>query len=438
MNFFIKTFGCQMNKADSESISAILSSSGHLETIDKDQADIFIINTCNVRDHAVKRLQGHVNSLKPRAKAGLKPWIAVGGCVGEMEKSLILTALPQVDIIFGTSSFHELPEAMEAIEAGKRRVDLTILNNVLPDSLPSTPSDPVREWLPISRGCNNFCTYCVVPYARGRERSLPSEDIISRARNLADKGVKEITLLGQNVNSYGNDRGETDAFPVLLRKLNDIEGLKRLRFLTSHPKDMSDATIQAIATCDKICEYIHLPLQAGSDRILDLMNRSYTIEKYRELVDRIRQSIPGVSLSTDLIVGFPGETEAEFDETLRAVREIGFDAAYTFIYSAREGTAAAEMPDETSFAEKERWLRRLIALQSEISLEINRKLIGQKLEVFVERPSRHGGQRQAGRTRSNKVVNCLSDRQLTNQFATVLIEEVTAASLKGTVCGVTE
>lgn len=425
-----------MNKADSESIAALLAQAGHLETLDAKAADIIIVNTCNVRNHAVRRLRGHVASLKPRDKAGSTPWIAVGGCVGEMEKARIFTYLPQVDIVFGTSSFHMLPEAINALEAGDRRVDLSNFNGRLPDDLPSAPVDPVREWLPISRGCDNFCSYCVVPYARGRERSLPADAIVNRARALASGGVKEITLLGQNVNSYGNDRGETDAFPSLLKRLNDVDGIKRLRFLTSHPKDMSDATIAAVAECDKVCEHIHLALQAGSDRILNLMNRGYAVDDYRNLAARIRQAVPGVAISTDIIVGFPGETEAEFAQTLDAVREIRFDAAYTFIYSPRSGTAAAKMDDYVMADEKESRIRRLIALQSEISLCNNRQLIGEVLEVFIERPSRRGGNRQAGRTRTNKMVNCLSDSQLINRFASVSITDATPASLKGTVCGV--
>jgi tRNA-2-methylthio-N6-dimethylallyladenosine synthase len=438
MKFYVKTFGCQMNKADSESIVALMTISGHLETQDIKTADIIVVNTCNVRDHAAKRLRGHVDSLKPRSQAGLRPWIAVGGCIGEMENSSIFKYLPQVDIVFGTSSFHLLAEAVDALEAGERLTDLTKLGANLPETLPAIPRDPVREWLPISRGCDNFCSYCVVPYARGKEHSLPEEGIVERARAFISNGVKEITLLGQNVNSYGNDRGEKDAFPALMRQLNDLGGLKRLRFLTSHPKDMSDATISAVAECDKICEYIHLPLQAGSDRILDLMNRGYSLAAYSVLIDKIRQAVPGVAISTDLIVGFPGETEAEFVQTLDAIREIRFDAAYTFIYSRRSGTSAANMKDLVPYEEKEDRIRRLIAIQSEISLRLNRQLTGETLEVFITGPSRHSASRQAGRTRTNKMVNCLSEKQLANRFVMVKIDDASSASLKGTVCGLTE
>jgi len=427
-----------MNKADSESIAAILAGAGHLETRDVKEADLIVVNTCNVREHAVKRVRGHVDSIKPRANNGLPPWIAVGGCVGEMEKASIFSSLPQVEIVFGTSSFHLLPEAITGLEAGQTRLDLTSFNGELPGDLPAAPVDPVREWLPISRGCDNFCSYCVVPYARGREHSLPADEIINRSRILSERGVREVTLLGQNVNSYGNDLGETNAFPVLLKRLSDVDGLRRLRFLTSHPKDMSDATIAAVAEYDKVCEDVHLPLQAGSDRILKLMNRGYGLADYLKLASKIRQAVPGVALSTDLIVGFPGETDAEFGQTLDAVREIRFDAAYTFIYSPRTGTAASKMNDDVPADEKESRLRRLITLQSELSLEINKRLVGETLEVFLEKTSRHGGGSLAGRTRTNKIVNCLAEIHMINRFVKVKIDGVTSASLKGTVCGAIE
>jgi tRNA-2-methylthio-N6-dimethylallyladenosine synthase len=438
MKFFIKTFGCQMNKADSESIAAILCESGHGESANAGEADLIIINTCNVREHAVSRLTGHIRSIKPRARAGLKPWIAVGGCVGEMSGDELFSALPQVDILFGTKSFHRLPVALSRLQKGESGISLVKDTEALPAQLPYKPVDPVREWLPISRGCDNYCSYCVVPYARGREVSLPYNNIVKNAEGAVLKGAREITLLGQNVNSYGNDRGEKDAFAGLLRRLDRIPDLKRLRFLTSHPKDLSDATIEAIAECASVCEYVHLPLQAGSDRILDLMNRSYTLDGYLDLIAKLRRAVPGVALSTDIIVGFPGETEEEFEMTLSAVKAADYDAAYTFVYSPRAGTKASTMPDHVSRVEKEARLKGLIALQSKISLKKNTRLIGETLEVFIERPSRRGGSRQAGRTRTNKMVNCLAAESLTNRFVTVKIDQASEASLKGTVCGLIE
>lgn len=422
-----------MNKADSESIAAVLAESGHGETDDAEDADLVVINTCNVREHAVKRLRGHIESLKPRARP--KPWIAVGGCVGEMTGEAIFDSLPQINILFGTRSFHKLPEAIEAIEAGERRVNLTYFKGGLPDVLPTRPVDPAREWLPISRGCDNYCSYCVVPYARGREISMPFDEIVRSAEDSVSKGAKEITLLGQNVNSYGNDLGDKDAFAVLLKRLDRIEGLKRLRFLTSHPKDMSESTIEAIASCNTVCEYVHLPLQSGSDRILSLMNRGYSFESYLDLVEKLRLAVPGIAVSTDIIAGFPGETGRDFEMTLNAIETVGYDAAYTFAYSLRPGTKAASMPGHIPQAEKDKRLKRLIALQSKISLAKHTQMIGETVEVFIERPSRRGGNRQAGRTRTNKMVNCLSSEILTNRFAAVKIDQVSAASLKGTVCG---
>lgn len=435
MYFYIKTFGCQMNKADSEVISSVLTAAGHIPVDSASQAELIIINTCNVRDHAVNRLYGHIRSLKPTNSRSTKPYIAVGGCVAEINKSNIFKTLPQVDIIFGTRTFNLLPEALSELAGGISHLSFIDRAQSLPDDLQGAPVDPVRAWLPISRGCDNYCTYCVVPYARGREHSTPYNTAVKQAEDHVRRGVKEITLLGQNVNSYGIDLKEKDLFARLLRRLDTIDGLRRVRFMTSHPKDLSPATIAAVASCNSVCEYIHLPLQSGSNRILNLMNRRYTVDEYHDLVYRIRQSVHGVSLSTDIIVGFPGETEEEFTATLTAIEEIRFDSAYTFIYSARPGTAAAELEDRTSFAEKQDRLKQLIAIQSKISRENNLRYVGTQVELFVERPSRYGGRQMAGRTRTNKIVNFAAGTDLIDTFVNVTIDDATPVSLKGRICG---
>lgn len=435
MEFYVRTFGCQMNKADSEVAAGALLEAGFIEVSEPPADGLVVINTCSVREHAVERLYGFVNSLKPKSKAGGAPILAIGGCVAELKGSGLFTDLPQTDIVFGTRSFHLLPGAVARVTAGEAQVDLTGPVENLPEHPSVRAEDPVRGWLPISRGCDNYCSYCVVPYARGRETSRPAQEVLTEARRMAERGVREITLLGQNVNSYGNDLGETGAFAELLLGLDKTPGIERIRFMTSHPKDLSDLTIQAIASGESLCEYIHLPLQSGSDRILSAMNRKYTVETYMDRISAIRKYIPGAAITTDLIVGFPGETESDFQATLDAVNTIGYDAAFTFIYSPREGTAAAKMPDAMPWAEKEARLRRLIELQAKKSLEANQMYLGREMEIFVENPSRKGENRWAGRTRTNKTVNFSSPLDLKNRFVNVLIEEATPASLAGTLCG---
>ena len=281
MNYFIRTFGCQMNKADSEIFDGVMQSAGHIPVISEREADLVIINTCGVRAHAVDRLYGYIHSLRP--ETGLhRPFIAVGGCVAQLKKDTLFDDLSQVDCIFGTTSFDRLPEAATLMSNGARCVNLISSDKAVKEGLPVRRAEKIRAWLPISRGCDNFCAYCVVPYARGREKSRALDVIVSEAESLAGNGVCEITLLGQNVNSYGNDLGQVDLFAVLLKRLDEINGVRRLRFLTSHPKDLSDKTIEAIATSSSVCEYLHLPLQSGSDKILAFMKRGYDAERYRK------------------------------------------------------------------------------------------------------------------------------------------------------------
>lgn len=437
MEFYVRTFGCQMNKADSEVAAGALIGAGHTEIQSPPEEGLIVINTCSVRENAVERLYGFVNSIKSPSKVGKQPIVAIGGCVAELKGPELFNDLPQIDIIFGTRAFHLLPQAAERILAGENRVNLTGAGEKLPEHPAIRFEDPVRAWLPISRGCDNYCSYCVVPYARGRETSRPKQEVMDEALMMIERGVKEITLLGQNVNSYGNDLGQKEAFAGLLRELNGIDGLERVRFMTSHPKDLSGETIDAIASGEKICEYVHLPLQSGSDRVLALMNRKYDLDNYLARITAIRQNIPNVSITTDIIVGFPGETEDDFLDTMAAVERIGFDAAFMFIYSPREGTKAAAMPDNLPWEAKEARLRRLIRLQAEKSLAANTAYIGREVEVFVEGPSRKGEHRWAGRTRTNKTVNFSSSEDLKNKFITARVESATSASLGGFLCGQT-
>jgi tRNA-2-methylthio-N6-dimethylallyladenosine synthase len=427
-----------MNKADSEIAAGTLLAAGFQETANPAEADIIVINTCAVRERAVERLYGYVNSLKSPFKVGKPPLLAIGGCVAEQKKDLLWKELPQTDIIFGTRAFHALPQAIERALNGDERIDLVAAPGEIPPHPPVRPDDSRRAWLPISRGCDNFCSYCVVPHTRGRETSRPLTEVLEEARLMTDRGVREITLLGQNVNSYGNDLGGANLFSTLLTSLDELPDLKRVRFMTSHPKDLSHATIQALAASSNACEYVHLPLQAGSDRVLAAMNRKYTLEQYLGRVEALRRAIPGIALSTDVIVGFPGETEAEFGETMDAVETVGFDSAYTFIYSPRPGTPAADLPDKTSWEEKEARLRRLIGLQSEMSRTANAAYIGRQVEVFLEKPSRRSAGDWTGRTRTNKTVNTPAAGNMTGQFVNVEITGAGAASLTGVLCGKTE
>ena len=305
MNYFIRTFGCQMNKADSEIIDGVMQYAGHIPVISEKNADLVIINTCGVRERAVDRLYGYIRSLRPETGSH-RPFVAVGGCVAQLKKETLFDDISQVDCIFGTTSFDRLPKAATLMSGGEIRVNLVSPDQTVKEGLPTLRAQITKAWLPISRGCNNYCAYCVVPYARGRERSRAFDVIVAEAESLVANGVIEITLLGQNVNSYGNDLEQVDLFAVLLKRLDKIDGLRRIRFLTSHPKDLSAKTIEAIAASSSVCEHLHLPLQSGSDKILAAMKRGYDAERYLERVKSIQSAVPGISLTTDLIVGFPG------------------------------------------------------------------------------------------------------------------------------------
>lgn len=430
--FHITTFGCQMNKHDSERMAGLLRERGYTQTDRPEDAQIVIFNTCTVREHAEERFFGNLNNLRARKKAEPELIIAVGGCVAQKERELIFKKAPHTDIVFGTHNMPNLGHMIESLEQGRQAVcDIADAIEIMPTTLPSMREEKHHAWVPIIIGCNNFCTYCIVPHTRGRELSRPVENILSEVERLVADGVVEITLLGQNVNSYGRDIYERSEFARLLLELEKIKGLHRIRFMTSHPKDLTDDIIGAIAGSNKICEHIHLPVQAGSNAVLKTMNRKYTKEDYLKTVEKIYTAIPGVSLTTDIMVGFPGETEEDFLHTLDVVEKARFDAAFTFIFSPREGTLAAKMDNQIPAPVKANRFDRLIKLQNRISLEKNMELVGRDIEVFVEAVSKKNRGMLTGRTRTNKVVNFAGPADLIHKEAIINIIEAHTWFLKG-------
>ncbi|MDP2211610.1 MAG: tRNA (N6-isopentenyl adenosine(37)-C2)-methylthiotransferase MiaB [Candidatus Aquicultor sp.] len=426
------TFGCQMNKHDSERMAGLLIERGYAPCGDPSEADVIIFNTCAVRQHAEDRFFGNLNNLKADKKANPDLIIAVGGCVAQAERERILEKSPHVDIVFGTHNMPNLGFMVEAAEQGRRAVCAVADEiEILPTAVPSAREEAHHAWVPIIIGCNNFCSYCIVPHTRGRETSRTQEDIVNEVERLVSEGVIEITLLGQNVNSYGRDIYGGSRFAQLLNRLNDVAGLRRIRFMTSHPKDLTDDIIYAIANGDKICEHIHLPVQAGSDRLLDAMNRKYTKEGYLATISKIYEAIPGVSITTDIMVGFPGEAEEDFLHTLDVVEKARFDAAYTFIFSPREGTPAAKMANEVPAGIKSERFDRLLALLNRINLENNLALLGQELAVFVESVSKRDESILTGRTRTNKIVNFEGAVDLVHTEAVIRITQAKTWSLRG-------
>jgi tRNA-2-methylthio-N6-dimethylallyladenosine synthase len=382
-NYHIWTIGCQMNKAESERLSALLEQRGYQPVATPEKADLVILNTCVVRESAENRVVNKLHVLRRLKKQRPGLQIAVTGCFVDPDTKTTAKKYPQVDYFFKAG---DLPQWLEHIR--------------IPETLPEHP--PVSVYIPITQGCNNFCTYCIVPFRRGRERSRSMMEIIQEARVLAERGVKEIVLVGQNVDSYGRDLPDTPDLADLLTELNGVDRILRLRFLTSHPKDMSHKLIQRMAILDKVCAHINLPVQAGDDIILELMKRGYTIAHYRTLIDEIRQSIPHVALSTDVIVGFPSETEEQFQHTLALLREIRYDAVHVACYSPRPGTyAARHLPDDVPAVEKDRRLKAIEDLQEDIITGINARLLGQTVEVLVEGKTKG---KWRGRTRSDKLV----------------------------------
>src|SRR6056297_3521660 len=390
--YYIKTYGCQMNEHDSEKIAGMLEEMGYSATDELEQADVIFLNTCTVRENAELKVFGKVGSLKRLKRENPDLIIGIGGCMMQVEEPVqkIKEKFPHVDLVIGTHNLHRLPELVHEIENNDERI-ISVWDqekSVIPD-LPSIRKSDFQAWVTIMQGCDNYCSYCIVPYVRGHERSRPKDKIIKEVNKLVDNGVVEITLLGQNVNSYAKDLDESYDFADLLSELDQIEGLKRIRYMTSHPRDFNEKTIKTIAKTNKVCEHFHIPIQSGSDDVLYQMNRGYTKEEYLSLVDLIHKHIPNNSITTDIIVGFPGETDQDFEETIDLVKKVKFDMAFTFKYSKRSGTPAAKKDNQVPEEIKDKRLQKLMDIQNKISLDQNAKYEGKILEVLIEGESKN-------------------------------------------------
>lgn len=382
----IVTFGCQQNVSDSERIKGMLILCGYTLTEEITEADFILFNTCAVRGHAEDRVYGNVGATKKLKQQNPNLMVAVCGCMAQQQSvaDKFYKSYPYVDIVFGTQQYHRLPEFIYRRMTSKRVYELGLDNKEIVENIPICRDGTLKGWLPIMYGCNNFCTYCIVPYVRGRERSREPGEIIKEATEMIKGGFKEIMLLGQNVNSYGKGENHGINFAKLLRMINDIEGDFRIRFMTSHPKDCTEELLDAIRDCEKVERHIHLPFQSGSSNILKQMNRRYDREGYLKLIKAARERIPDVEFTSDIIVGFPGETYEDFCETLSLVKEVKFTSLFTFIYSPREGTPAAIMPDPISREEKGKWFNELLIAQDEISEQLNRSLVGKEMRILCE------------------------------------------------------
>jgi tRNA-2-methylthio-N6-dimethylallyladenosine synthase len=406
--YLITTFGCQMNEHDSERISGLLEEDGMARTDVPSDADVIVLNTCAVRENADNRLYGNLGHLKAVKESRPRTRIVVAGCLAQKDRGQIQRRAPWVDVVMGT---HALPHLLELLRRADRegpQMDVREYTEVFPSALPARRGVRHHAWVSVSVGCDNRCTFCIVPLVRGAQRSRPLGEILAEVQGLVGEGVVEVTLLGQNVNTYGRDltvpgSSRKPRFGALLRAVDQVDGIRRIRFTSPHPHDFTPDVVEAMAECSAVCEQIHFPLQSGSDQVLRRMRRSYRSRRYLEWLRRIREAIPGIAVTTDLIVGFPGETEEEFRDTLRVVEEARFDAAYTFQYSPRAGTEAAGYEDQVPKPVVQDRFDRLVALQERISEEANRAYEGRTVEVLVEGPGRKGGVQ--GRTRTNKVVN---------------------------------
>jgi tRNA-2-methylthio-N6-dimethylallyladenosine synthase len=425
--FYLETFGCQMNVVDSEQIVALLEQKGYRPTCAPDSADLIVLNTCSVRARAERKVYGHLGRFKPLKDRNPALILAVGGCVAQHEGERMLEKVPYLDIVFGTHNVHRLAELVTAVEIDRKRLALVeFLDEEQRRSLfpARRPSSEIARFVTVVQGCDNFCTYCIVPHVRGREVSRPSAEVLEEVRVLVGQGAREITLVGQNVNSYGTKEGTEISFAELLRRVHDVPGLERIRFVTSHPKDLSDELIACFGDLNKLCRHIHLPVQAGSDRILGAMGRGYDREGYLARLARLRQVCPEIRVTSDIIVGFPGETEEDFEQTLDLLRRARFTEIYSFIYSPRKGTAAALLPDDASAEVKQARFDRLLAVQDEITRRFHEGDVGKILPVLVEGESRQAGGQFFGRTTWNRIVNFDGDRGLVGRIVPV---RVTAA-----------
>ena len=431
----VVTYGCQQNVADSEKIKGMLHEMGYGFTEERTKAQLILFNTCAVREHAEDRVFGNVGALKKYKHEHPGVVIACCGCMMQQQHiaEKIKKSFPFVDLVFGTHVIHQLPGLLYKTLTGKKRVfEIPDMDGVIAEGVPVLRDEEKRAWLPIMYGCNNFCTYCIVPYVRGRERSRDPQDILKEAKELVQNGCKEITLLGQNVNSYGKNLEPKVTFAQLLRMINDIDGDFRIRFMTSHPKDCTRELLETMAQCDKVAKHLHLPFQSGNDRVLKAMNRNYTREKYLSLI-RYAKELMGdaLSITSDIIVGFPGETYEEFQDTLSLIEEVRFTSLFTFIYSPRNGTPATRMPDPVSAEEKGRWLRELLAVQEKISAENMKKYAGKTFKCFVYGKGKLGEHSLEARTDGNLIVEFDGDESLIGSFKNITVTEPLTYVLKG-------
>jgi tRNA-2-methylthio-N6-dimethylallyladenosine synthase len=432
--FYMETWGCQMNEEDSEKLSGMLKNLGYSRTEERQKSDIIIFNTCCVRENAELKVYGNLGALKKLKEKNPNLIIAVCGCMMQQEgmAESVMKKYPFVDILFGTHNAYKFPEYLNRVKhEGKSIVEIWNKEEGIVEGLPIDRKSNVKAFVTIMYGCNNFCTYCIVPYVRGRERSRKPEDIEHEIMELVKKGYKEITLLGQNVNSYGKDLSPAVSFSNLLRRINKIEGIDRIRFMTSHPKDLTEDLIDAVKECDKLCEQIHLPVQSGSTKVLKKMNRHYDREQYLALVKKIKEKIPNVALTTDIIVGFPGESEEDFIDTLTLIEEVEYDSAFTFIYSNRKGTPADEMENQVKDSVKHDRFNRLVEVVNRISAKKNKEYDGKVVEVLVEGESKNDEDKLTGRTRTGKLVNFIGNKDNIGKLVMVKITKAQSFSLIG-------
>ncbi|MEK6743723.1 MAG: tRNA (N6-isopentenyl adenosine(37)-C2)-methylthiotransferase MiaB [Nitrospirota bacterium] len=434
-SFHIITFGCQMNEHDSERMSGILQSQGLVPAATVDDAEMVILNTCSIREKAEQKFYSELGRLAHlKGRDGKRITIAVAGCIAQQEGKKLLSRTPSVDLVIGPSDIARLSDMVAQQKDGGRPVVETGGDPEYHHKpVPVARTDGLKAWVSIMYGCDNFCTYCVVPYLRGRERSRLPRDIVAEIQGLADRGYREITFLGQNVNSYGKGLESACSFPALLRLAQEVDGIERIRFVTSHPRDLSEGLISAIRDLPKVCESIHLPVQSGSDRVLASMNRRYTSDEYRDKVQRLRNVVPSVSLTTDIIVGFPGEGDEDFAMTLQILQDVQFDTIFAFKYSKRPNTRALDLPKHVPEKVKEERLEQVFSLQKDITLLKNRRHVGTLQEVLVEGESRKGGT-LTGRTRGNMAVNFAGTRHLKGSLVKVRITAAGPNSLSGELC----
>jgi len=434
--YHILTYGCQMNERDSEIIAGLLEQVGYQPVSMLEDADLVVLNTCSVRHSAENKVYGKLGEIKRLKTKNPRMKVAVCGCMAQLPDVRARLKKLGVDLVFGTHNIHELPLLLQrGADSVEPCIDVWDKPGEVVESLPSRRANGISAFVTIMYGCNNYCSYCIVPYTRGHERSRSPRHIVDEIVKLVDEGVREVTLLGQNVNSYGRGLSEAVDFSDLLTMVNQIDGLWRLRFTTSHPRDMTPKLIDAIASLDKVCEHVHAPIQSGSNKVLKLMNRGYTREYYFELADNMRRRIPGVAITSDLIVGFPGEEEGDFEQTLDAVKRVGFDASFTFMYSPRTGTRACSMPNQVSQEVKHRRLLRLNEVQYQQALEANLKFENRVVEVLVEGKSKTNPQKLTGRTRTNRIVIFEGPDTIIGRLVPVKITKAKTFNLEGVLGG---